>query len=107
MCIVSPHTRVFVCSYVHLFTSVISVSARVSLSRQMFLQVGTVTQQPSHSLPTQPTQGAPRPSLHTNQFENEEFSERERSGREGPDALHTSTAGYRHHLPDFSPQRWR
>lgn len=51
----------------------------MSLSRQMFLQVGTLTQQPSHSLLTHTTQGAPRPSLHTNQFENEEFSKRERA----------------------------
>lgn len=48
----------------------------VSLNRQMFLQVGTLTQQPPHSAHTL-TQGAPRPSLHTNQFENKEISKRE------------------------------
>lgn len=38
-----------------------------------------------------PTQGAPRPSLHTNQFENKEISKRERLGREGPSVLQTPT----------------
>lgn len=37
------------------------------------------------------TQGAPRPSLHTNQSENKEISKRERSRREGPSVLQTPT----------------
>lgn len=57
----------------------------------MFLQVGTLTQQPSHSQPTQPTEGAPLPSLHTNQSENKEVFKTERSRRESPCALRSLT----------------
>ncbi|KAJ4944891.1 hypothetical protein JOQ06_013430, partial [Pogonophryne albipinna] len=65
----------------------------VSLNRQMFLQVGSLTQQPPHSAHTL-TQGAPRPSLHTNQFENKEISKRERLGCEGPSVLQTLLAAF-------------
>lgn len=51
------------------------VSRRSFAHRQMFLKVGTLTQQPPHPAPT-PTQGAPRPSPHTNQSEDDETAKR-------------------------------
>lgn len=70
---IMPSTRVY------LSKSVIRgcVCLRCSVHRQMFLKVGMLTRQPPHPAPT-PTQGAPRPSLHTNQFEEEKTAKRER-----------------------------
>lgn len=77
----------FVCVFFWVISSKMYLHACL-VNRQMFLQVGSVTQQPSHCQSIHPFQGAPWPSMNTNRSELKEISKRKSLVCEGPSALH-------------------